>query len=101
MLLVLGEGLAHGSSQTEHDAWARAVMDGDLTQAEACWMMQGQDASATPLEALEQVESADALSQDLICEGPPPPVFADYSHYKGTPRGSRKEKQRGRRAPVW
>ena len=74
--MVVGVGLAHGSSQTEHDALACAIMDGDLTHAEACWM-RGQDVSAAPLEALEQVESADALSQDFIPPwDPPPPVYS-------------------------
>ena len=100
--LVVGVGLAHGSSQTEHDAWARAVMDGDLTQEEACWM-RSQDASGAPLEPQEQVDSADAQPEELTPPEPPPPVFADCSdYYMSTPaRRPQKEKQRSQRALVW
>ena len=91
--LVVGVGLAHGSSQTEHDALDRAVMEGDLTLSEARWM-RGFDASEAPLDASEaplaaqeQGEAARVQSEEVPPpEESPPPVFADCSHYDGRGR---------------
>ena len=82
----VGMGLAHGSSQTEHDALDRAVMEGDLTLSEARWM-RGWDASEAPLAAQEHGEAASVQSEEVPPpEESPPPVFADCSHYDGRGR---------------
>ena len=92
--MVVGLGLEQGSSQTEPDALALAVMDGDLSRSEARWM-QGLDASEAPaLNAQERVE-ADAQPEDS-----PPPVFHDCSHYMKTPTTGPRMR-RSRRALMW
>ena len=84
--LVVGLGLAHGSTQTDWD---------DLTLAELRWYrcMQGQDASGASQPAQEQEEAVEPQPEEV-----PPPVFADCSHYMSTPATtSRAEKRRSRK----
>ena len=94
--LTVGVGLAHSSSQTEHDTLARAVMDGVLTLAEARWM---QGLKAQPEDQPEdqpEAQPEEAPPQ----EDPLPPVFADCSHYKSTP-ASKPRVRRSRKALEW
>ena len=98
--LAVSVGLAHGSSQTDHDAVARAIMDSDLSCAEARWM-RGLDAGDAPLEAPDQ-ERVESVEPEPVAPPPeesPPPVFADCSHYTST--ASKPRVRRSRRALVW